>query len=86
MIDSLTILLSLGLVMYVVVRAVIMDRARPWFETIGQPDDAPPQAHSGPTGRPDSLPEGVLPWRERTGRALRRSQQSQRPQQKQGGR
>jgi hypothetical protein len=83
MIDSLTIVLSLGLVMYIVVRAVILDRGRPWFETIGQPDDASPPVHSAPPGRPDGLPEGVLPWRERAARAL---QQSQRSQQKQDGR
>jgi hypothetical protein len=83
MIDSLTIVLSLGAVMYIVVHAVILDRDRPWFETIGQPDDAPPKAQSVPTGRPDGLPKGVLPWRERAARALQQSQQSQ---QKQGGR
>jgi hypothetical protein len=74
MIDVVTILLSLGAVMYIVVRAVILDRERPWFETIGQPDDAPPQAQPAPTGRADRLPAGAVPWRERAALASQRKQ------------
>ncbi len=74
MIDSLTIVLSLGLVMYIVVRAVILDRERPWFETIGQPDESAPQPQSAPTDRPAGLPAGVLPWRERAARASQQKQ------------
>ncbi len=49
MINNLSILFSLAMVCYVMVRAATLDARRPWFEA-AKPDDARPDPAPHPSG------------------------------------
>lgn len=48
MINNLCILFSLTMVIYVVIRAAMLDAKRPWFQKV----ETPPEAASGPARPP----------------------------------
>lgn len=60
MIDSALLMFSIGMVVFVCWRAVLLDRKLPWFPPLAQPDqDGPAPAGSDPQAKP------AAKWRER---------------------
>ena len=52
MLDQLAILFSTIMLVIVIVRAVKMDRAQPWYEPLQKPDAKAAGAKTGPGVRP----------------------------------
>ena len=53
MIDTFSILFSTAMIVVLLVRAVKLDRALPWFQTLsGAPDDPPPGSDRAMPGHP----------------------------------
>ena len=49
MINNLSILLSLGIIIYVTIRAAVLDKRRPWFDRAAPP--VPPPGRARPAAR-----------------------------------